>query len=85
MLHDVRHRSRCTGGTNEGARHEQAHLVHTRDGPLLIYVVEVEDVAAALSAYAASSLPIDVRHREVMGSVVAEVLPTELLLDVTAE
>lgn len=70
---------------NEGTRHEQAHLVHTSDGPLLIYAVEVEDVAAALSAYSESSLPIDVRHREVMASVVAEVLPTELLLDVTAE
>lgn len=68
---------------NEGTRHEQAHLVQTSDGPLLVYAVETEDVAAALAAYQASTLPIDLQHREVMSSVVAEVLPTEVLLDLT--
>ena len=68
---------------NEGTRHEQAHLVQTSDGPLLVYAVETEDVDASVAAYRASTLPIDLQHREVMSSVVAEVLPTELLLDMT--
>lgn len=70
---------------NEGTRHEQAHLVHTTDGPLLIYAIETEDIDAALAAFAASTLPIDLQHREVMSTVVAERLTSEVLLDLAVQ
>ena len=68
----------------EGVRHEQAFLVSTVDGPLLIYAHEVADPEAAHAAYAQSSLPIDAEHRQRMAAALAEAVEPELLYDVSA-
>jgi hypothetical protein len=67
---------------NEGVRHEQAFLIQSVDGPVLVYAHEVDDPDAAQQAYAKSTLPLDLQHREVMGSVVGEAADVELLYDV---
>lgn len=67
---------------HEGTRHEQVHLVETSDGPLVFYAMEVEDAEASLEAFRSSTLPIDLEHKEVMGSAVAERVPAEKLLDI---
>lgn len=69
----------------EGVRHEQAHLLPSSDGALLIYAVEAEDIDEALRVFEASTLPIDAEHREVMAAVTAQRLDMERLLDIRAE
>ena len=68
----------------EGVRHEQAHLLETSAGALLIYAVECEDIDEALRVYEASTLPIDHEHREMLAAVTAERLDMEKLLDLQA-
>jgi hypothetical protein len=63
----------------EGARQEQMYILPTSDGPILVYVMEAEDVRRAYSAYGASSLPIDESHRMVLAEVLAEPLHLEPL------
>lgn len=70
--------------TQEGVRHEQAHLLETSDGTLLIYAVECEDIGEALRVYEASTLPIDHEHREMLAAITAERLDMEKLLDIKA-
>ena len=65
-----------------GVRHEQAFLLQTVDGLVLVYAHEVEDPAAAHAAYAASSLPLDAEHRARMAAVLDDVVEPELLYDV---
>ena len=69
----------------EGVRHEQAHLLETSDGTLLIYAIEAEDIDEALRVHEASTLPIDAEHRAVLAGVTAERLDLEVLLDMRAE
>jgi hypothetical protein len=68
----------------EGVRHEQAYLLHTSDGPLVIYVEEVEDYEASAAAFRTSTLLIDAEHRAVMTSAIESVVPTTLAFDMTA-
>lgn len=68
----------------EGVRHEQAHLLETSDGTLLIYAVEAEDIEEALRVYESSTLPIDQEHGEMLAAVTAERLDLEKLLDIRA-
>lgn len=68
----------------EGTRHEQVHLLHSTDGPILVYVMEVEDAEVSRQTFLESELPIDEQHRAVMQEVIAEALDTEVLLDATA-
>ena len=67
---------------NEGVRHEVAYLVAAADRPVLVYVMEVDDPERASEAFRASSLPIDVEHKQVMRQVLAEPYDAELLYDV---
>ena len=67
---------------NEGTRHEIACLVHTSDGPILVYAIEADDPEAARAAFRASTLAIDVQHRDVMAQIVSEPVAAERLLDV---
>ena len=69
----------------EGVRHEQAHLLETSNGTLLIYAVEAEDIDEALRVHQASTLSIDAEHRAVLAEVTAERLDLEVLLDMRAE
>ena len=66
----------------EGVRHEQAFLMPTPDGLVLVYAHEVEDPDAAHAAYAQSTLPIDAEHRQRMTQALAEAVEPELLYDV---
>ena len=45
--------------------------------------MEVEDSEQAREAYRASTLPIDLEHREVMEEVLTDAPPVEELLDVS--
>lgn len=70
---------------HEGVRHEQAHLVSTSEGPLLVYAFEADDVEAAFDAYARSTLPIDLEHAATMEAAIAGPADSECLLDLRAE
>jgi hypothetical protein len=69
---------------NEGMRHEQAHLLQTSDGPILIYAMEAADHDRVASAFQHSTLPIDHEHRRVMEQVVAGPAEVELLYECKA-
>ncbi|MEV6610839.1 DUF6176 family protein [Kutzneria sp. NPDC051319] len=69
----------------EGVRHEQAYLLHTADGPLVIYVEEVKDIVAAEAAFRSSTIPIDAEHKAVMAEVIDGKVDTTLLFDMTAD
>jgi len=66
---------------NEAVRHEQAYLLRTSDGFVLVYAAEMEDAEAAHRAHAASTLPIDLQHREVMQAAQAGPADAELLYE----
>ena len=70
---------------HEGVRHEQAYLVKTADGPVLIYAMEAADHERAAEAYARSTLPIDLEHKRIMKQVLDEAVPCELLYECHAE
>ena len=65
----------------ETCTHEQAYLIDAGDGPMLVYVMEVRDVARSVDAARSSSHRIDVDHREVMRRTIGTDVPSELLLD----
>jgi hypothetical protein len=67
---------------NEGVRHEQAFLLHTDEGVVLVYIHEVEDPEAARRAYSASTLPIDLEHRQRMSAALDGAATAELLYEV---
>lgn len=66
---------------DEGCSHEQAVLIEGKDGPLIVYVMEVEDVDRSKRAAVESKHPIDVQHQRVMRTAVGEAVPSEVLLD----
>jgi Family of unknown function (DUF6176) len=66
----------------EGVRHEQAFLLRDANGLVLVYAHEVDDPEAAHAAYAASTLPIDLQHREQMSAALGGEAEAELLYDV---
>ena len=70
---------------NEGTRHERAFLVEGFDGPVLVYVMEVEDSENARRAYADSALPIDWEHRRVMDEVLLGPVQVEELLNLRVQ
>ena len=69
----------------ETVRHEQAYLVHTSDGPILVYAIEAEDHEKGRQAFQNSTLPIDVQHKSVMQEVLADKPRVELLYDCALE
>ena len=66
---------------DEGCRHEQAYLLSDSDGPLLLYVMEVEDIERSRHTVQGSPHPIDLDHRQVMTQALGESLELELILD----
>jgi Family of unknown function (DUF6176) len=69
----------------EGVRHEQAFLLKTAEGSVLIYAMEAADHERAASAYRNSALPIDLEHRRIMTQVLGEPANVELLYECVAE
>ena len=65
----------------EGTRHEQAYLLKTSDGPVLIYAMEAQNHEHAAARFKASSIPIDVEHKAVMKKVLAGSADAELLYE----
>ena len=69
----------------EGVRHEQAFLLKTAEGAILIYAMEAADHERAAAAYRNSTLPIDQEHRRIMAQVLGERANAELLYECVAE
>ncbi len=68
----------------EGVHHEKAWLIHTGDGAILAYAIDVDDIEAAFAAHRASTLPIDIEHAAVMREIDAGPLDVELIWDLAA-
>jgi hypothetical protein len=69
----------------EGVRHEQAFILKTPEGPILIYAVQAEDQAAARAAFEKSALPIDQEHKSILDLSLGERPDVELVYDCEAE
>jgi hypothetical protein len=67
----------------EGVHHEIAWLMQGRDGPVMVYAVEVDDPEASRRALEASTLPIDYEYRQLMEEVTAGPAATEKLYECT--
>jgi hypothetical protein len=67
--------------TEAGITHEQAHLIVTADGPMLIAAVEQTDGEAVSESSRRSTLPLNVEHEAVMAEVLDGVVETTVLLD----
>ena len=65
----------------ETVRHEQAFIIEGREGPLLIYAMEAEDHEKGQRAVRASTLAIDLEHKEVMEEVLGERLEVKPLYE----
>ena len=65
----------------EGVSHEQAHLIETSDGHLLIYVMESYDHEKARMAFKGSTLPLDIEHKQILDMVLEGKVPSELLYE----
>jgi hypothetical protein len=66
---------------DETCTHEQAFLIEGKDGPVVVYVMEVEDVERSRQAAERSSHLIDADHRRVMRRALGDAVPVEVLLD----
>jgi Family of unknown function (DUF6176) len=66
---------------DEGITHEQAYLIEGAEGPVVVYVMEVDDIEATQEATRSSEHPIVADHKRVMELAVGDPLPSELLLD----
>ncbi len=69
----------------ETVSHEQAYLLETSDGAILIYAMEGEDLEKGKQAFQSSSLRIDLQHKEIMGDVLGARAPAQLLYDCSLE
>jgi len=67
-----------------GIRAEQAFVVSTDSGPLLVYVSDAEDQRHAARVFAESPLAIDVEHRRVLEECIAETLNDAPGYDISA-
>jgi Family of unknown function (DUF6176) len=67
---------------DEGVTHEQAHLITTGDGPLLVYTVESDDYDAARRVFQRSVHAIDAEHKAVMAEVLDGEADARLLFDI---
>lgn len=68
----------------EKVHSEMAYLLETREGPVLVYAMEAEDLQYAGEAYKASTLPIDLEHGQVMSEIVSGLAQVELLYECMA-
>lgn len=66
---------------DETCGHEQVLLIEGKDGPVVVYVMEVADVERSRRAAEQSSHPIDADHRRVIQRAVGDAVPSEMLLD----
>jgi Family of unknown function (DUF6176) len=69
---DRRHEEVRETFRQETVRHEIAYLLEDHGGHILVYAMEADDFDKAHDAFQASTLPIDLEHKEVMSAVLAE-------------
>jgi hypothetical protein len=69
----------------EGVSHEAAWLIDTKDGPVLVYVMNSGDPARARRVFGQSREPVDAEHRRVLGTCLGAAVPVEQLLDLRAD
>jgi len=68
----------------ETVKRELAFLIEGRDAPILVYVIEADDVEQMRRAVRENPFPIDLEHREIMSAVVEGPADVETLLDIAA-
>jgi Family of unknown function (DUF6176) len=66
---------------NETTRHEVAYLLEGREGPVLVYAIEAENVDTAREAFQNSTLRIDAEHKAVMAEVLVDCAGVEKLYE----
>jgi Family of unknown function (DUF6176) len=66
---------------HEGTRQEQAYVLATSDGPMLVYVMDSHDAERARAAYQGSRLALDLQHRDVLAECLADRLRLAPLYD----
>jgi hypothetical protein len=66
----------------EGMRQEKAYLLDLDDGPLLIYLMDAEDIDVAGEAYQSSDLPIDLDHRRTLAALLEDSLPADVIYEI---
>jgi hypothetical protein len=64
---------------------ELAYLIQGSDGPILVYIIEAEDLEQAARAVRENPLPIDLEHRQRMTEVLGDPASAESLLDMTLD
>lgn len=70
---------------DETVRAEKAYIIAGESGPLLVYVIEAEDLEQGSRAFANSRHKIDMEHKEIMRECLAEPMQLEPLYDLTAK
>lgn len=70
---------------DETVRAEQAFIVPGEGGPLLLYVIEAEDMERGAKAFAESTHKIDAEHKAVMRECLDEPLALRPAYDMTAK
>ena len=70
---------------DETVRHEQAFVLQTVDGPILVYAIQAADFERGGQAFARSKHKIDHEHRQVMHECLGERLGIEPLYDVALD
>jgi hypothetical protein len=67
--------------SGEGCRHEQALFFSDAEGPMLLHVMEVENVEHSRQAAERSQHPIDADHRRIMARALGDAVEVETVLD----
>jgi len=67
---------------DETVRAEQAFIITTAGGPVLVYCMEAADFERGAAAYATSQHPIDAEHRAVMRECLGPALDIQPLYNV---
>lgn len=66
---------------DETVRAEQAYIIPTTDGPILVYAMEAEDCERAADAYRHSKHPIDAEAIEIMQECLGQSLRLSPIYD----
>jgi hypothetical protein len=69
----------------ETTQQECPYLLPGASGPILVYAQQVDDPDQAHRAFAASELPIDLQHKQVMAEVREGSAEVEVLFDIRVE
>jgi hypothetical protein len=78
--HEVRETFR-----QETVRHELAYLAEGQAGPILVHIIEADDLDQASRAVEEHPLPIDLEHRQVMTQVLGTPVSAECLFSMTID